>query len=72
MSQQQDDLNTSCVEHGSWTAVPVAPPTNLEQFSLRLGDVDAAEYRVVRESRLVGDLQQPACLQVPRRPEGGW
>jgi hypothetical protein len=32
-------------------------------------DVDAAEYRVVRQAGRVSDLQQPARLQVPRRPE---
>ena len=51
MSQQlADDPNTSCVEHGTWTAVPVAPPANLEQFTLRLGDVDAAEDERIAKS----------------------
>ena len=51
MSQQlAGDVNTSCVEHGAWTAVPAAPPTNLEQFTLRLGDVDAAEGERIAKS----------------------
>lgn len=34
------DVN-SCVERGVWTAVPKSPPTKLDQFTLKLKDVDA-------------------------------
>ncbi len=34
------DVN-KCVEQGEWTAVPKSPPTKLDQFTLKLKDVDA-------------------------------
>jgi Calcineurin-like phosphoesterase len=54
MSQQlADDGVTSCVEHGAWTPVPVGPSANLEQFTLRLGDVDAAEDERIAKSGMM-------------------
>jgi hypothetical protein len=44
------DVDISCVEHGSWPAVPVAPPARLDQFTLHLGDVDAAESDRIAKS----------------------
>lgn len=37
-----EDANP-CVEHGIWTAVPIPPPTKLDQCTLKLNDVDAVE-----------------------------
>ena len=39
----------SCVEHGKWTAVPKSPPTTLEQFTLKLKDVDAGAGDRIRK-----------------------
>ena len=44
------DLDTSCVEHGAWTPVPVPPPASLDQFTLRLASVDAAEDQRITAS----------------------
>lgn len=50
------DVN-SCVEHGIWTAVPKSPPTTLDQFTLKLKEVDTgASDRITTEGTMTFHL----------------
>jgi Calcineurin-like phosphoesterase len=52
-SQSPDGHANACVESGIWTPIPVAPPTTLSTFTLKLSAVDASENNRIKKAGLM-------------------
>jgi hypothetical protein len=52
-SHSPDGHASACVEHGIWTPIPVAPPTALSKFTLKLSAVDSSENDRIKKAALM-------------------